>query len=127
AALGLANLEDFSKILKRRRKIATHYRNVLKNVAGLKLLDYKNDRESAYWLFTILVDNRVNFIKKLKSYGIPTSVVHLRIDRNSVFGGFTPNFPNQEKFDQNQVSIPIHDALDDGDVEKIESVIKSGW
>lgn len=127
AALGLGNLEDFPKILKRRRKIATHYRSALKNVAGLRLLNYKDDRESAYWLFTILVENRLNFIRKLKSRGIPTSVVHLRIDRNSVFGGITPNLPNQEKFDQNQISIPIHAALSESDIEKIISVIRSGW
>lgn len=127
AALGLANLGDFRIILKRRRSIAKRYRSTLKNVSGLKLLDYKDDRESAYWLFTVLVDNRVNFIKKLKSKGIPTSVVHLRIDRNSVFGGIVQNLPNQEEFDQNQISIPIHDALGENDVEKIISVIKSGW
>lgn len=127
AALGLGNLEDFPKILKRRRNIAAYYRSELKNTAGLKLLDYKDDRESAYWLFTVLVKNRLNFIKKLKSMGVPASVVHLRIDRNSIFGGITPNLPNQEKFDQNQVSIPIHDALGERAVKKVISVIKSGW
>ena len=127
ASLGLGNLEDFLKNLRRRRSIASHYRKELGKIAGLKLLDYQDDRESAYWLFTILVENRLDFIKKLKTRKIPTSVVHLRIDRNSIFGGITPNLGNQEKFDQNQVSIPIHDALSEQDVEKIISAIKSGW
>ena len=76
AALGLGNLEDFPPNLKRRRKIAKLYRDELKNVSGLQLLDYKNDRESAYWFFTVLVEKREDFVLALKSRGIPTSVVH---------------------------------------------------
>ena len=127
AAVGLGNLEDFPLNLKRRREIAAHYRNELKNVAGMYLLDYQNDRESAYWLFTVLVERRIDFIKKLKRHEIPASVVHLRIDHNSVFGGLTPNLPNQEKFNKNQVAIPIHSGLSDEDVEKVINVVKAGW
>jgi len=127
AAIGLGNLKDFLSNLKRRREIALHYRKELKNVPGLQLLDCKNDRESAYWLFTILVERRIDFIKKLKEYGVPSSVVHLRIDHNSIFGGLTPNLPYQEKFNENQVAIPIHSRLSNNDVEKVIYAIKNGW
>lgn len=127
AAVGLGNIDDFPKILKRRRRIANYYRKELKNVSGLQLLDYKDDRESAYWLFTILVDDRIKFINKMKSNGIPTSVVHLRIDHNSVFGGIDNNLINQGKFDKNQVSIPAHSGLTDKDVKLIVKTIKKGW
>ena len=127
AAIGLGNLEDFLLGLQRRREIANVYINELKNVPGLDLLDYQEDRESAYWLFTILVENRVNFIKKLQSFGIPASVVHLRIDHNSVFGGITPNLPNQEKFNENQVCIPINESLSEENTQKIVTIIKQGW
>ena len=127
AAVGLGNLEDFPENLKRRREIASRYRHELDNVPGLKLLDYKYDRESAYWLFTVLVERRLDFIKKLKEQGVPASVVHLRIDRNSVFGVITPDLPNQEKFNENQVAIPIHSELSDEDVGKVIASVKSGW
>lgn len=127
AAIGLGNLEDFPASLKRRREIAVHYRNELKNISGLQLLDYKDDRESAYWLFTILVENRVDFIKKLKEDGIPASVVHLRIDHNSVFGGLTPNLSNQERFNEHQISIPLHSGLTDEEAELVIESIKKGW
>ena len=127
AAVGLGNIDDFPENLKRRREIALRYRDELKNVPGLKLLDYKNDRESAYWLFTVLVERRVDFIKKLKEHAIPSSVVHLRIDHNSIFGGITPDLPNQERFNEDQVAIPVHSGLSDDDVESIISVIKNGW
>lgn len=127
ASVGLGNLADFKKNLAIRRKIAKYYRNGLKNVPGLTLLDYKDDRESAYWLFTVLVERREDFIRKLKEKGIPTSVVHLRIDRNSVFGGKTAGLVGQERFDEQQISIPIHSKLSSSQIELIISTIKRGW
>jgi perosamine synthetase len=127
AAIGLGNLENVLGDLKRRREIAARYRNGLKDVSGLRLLDYKNDRESSYWLFTLLVEKREDFIRALSERGIPTSVVHLRIDKNSVFGGITPDLPNQERFNRHQLAIPIHSGLNDGDVERVISSVKSGW
>ena len=127
ASVGLGNLVDFNKNLAIRRKIARYYRKELANMSGLTLLDYKDDRNSAYWLFTILVEKREDFIRKLKEKGIPTSVVHLRIDRNSVFGGITPGLVGQEKFDSQQISIPIHSKLTDEQVNLIVKSVKKGW
>jgi perosamine synthetase len=127
AAIGLGNLEDFPVNLKRRKKIAGHYRRDLKNVSGIELLDYQKDRECSYWLFTMLVERREDFIRALKSRGILTSVVHLRIDRNTVFGGITPGLVNQEKFNENQVSIPVHNGLTDDEVIMIINSVKKGW
>ncbi|MGA2625204.1 MAG: DegT/DnrJ/EryC1/StrS family aminotransferase [Bacteroidota bacterium] len=127
AAVGLGNLDDFPKQLKRRREIASRYFQELKTTPGLRLLNYMNDRESAYWLFTVLVERRVDFIRKLQAHGIPASVVHLRIDRNSVFGGPTKGLPGQEEFNEHQVAIPVHHGLTDEDVETVISAIKSGW
>jgi len=127
ASVGLGNLEIIDHILQRRREISHRYRKELANVPGLALLDYRDDRESSYWLFTILVERRVDFINKLQSRGIPTSVVHLRIDHNSVFGGLTPDLPGQERFNEHQVAIPNHQGLSDEEVEKIIATVKSGW
>lgn len=127
AAVGLGNLEDSSLNLKRRYEIATFYRKELDNLPGLNLLNYREDRKSAFWLFTILVENRLNFVRKLKEHGIPTSVVHQRIDRNSVFGGITPDLHNQEKFDDFQIAIPIHPRLEDEELNHIVFTIKQGW
>lgn len=127
ASVGLGNLTDFPENLKKRRLIASIYQKQLNDLPGLVLLDYQDDRESAYWLFTILVEERENFIRRLKEYGIPASVVHLRIDHNSVFGGITPNLYNQERFNQNQVAIPVHEGLSDEDVGHIVDIIKQGW
>ncbi len=127
AAVGLGNFEQFPANLRRRRQIASRYFKELHGVPGLQLLDYKNDRESAYWLFTILVERREDFIRKLREKGIPSSVVHLRIDQNTVFGGIRGDLVHQEFFNDRQVAIPVHNGLKDDEVELIIKTIRSGW
>lgn len=127
AAVGLGNIESLKKNLARRRQTALRYRRAFKDVAGLKLLDYKEDRVGSCWIFTMLVDDRRDFITALKSRGVPASVVHLRIDRNSVFGKKTPKLYGQEEFDRRQVSIPVHEKLSDEDIGRIIRSVKTGW
>ncbi len=127
AAIGLGNLEAFPLNVKRRQEIAARYRNELKGISGIELLDYKSDRVCTYWLFTMLVEKREDFIRSLKSRGAPASVVHLRIDKNSVLGGITPDLVHQEKFNEKQVSIPVHNDLTDDDVGIVIHAIKEGW
>jgi len=127
ASIGLGNLETIDSKLNRIQSIAKTYRESLQNIPGLKLMDYKNDRESSYWLFPMLVERRVDFINKLKDNNIPSSVVHLGIDKNTLFGGKDYSLINQRYFDDNQIHIPIHDKLSDEDVNKIIETIKNGW
>jgi perosamine synthetase len=127
AALGLANLSDLPAILNRHRFIADVYSKELSNTPGVTLLRYNSDRQSSYWVFTILVERREDFIRKLASCGIPSSVVHLRIDKNSVFGGVRKELINQGKFNELQVSLPVHSGLTDGDIKYIIETIKNGW
>lgn len=127
AALGLANMDGFNERLLNRRKIAAIYDAELGNIPGLKILDYKNDRESAYWLYGFHSEQRDNFIKAMKGRGITASVIHQRIDRNSVFGGLRKDLPNQEKFDSTQIHIPIHDGLQNEHVNYIIDAVKAGW
>tara|TARA_B110000008_G_C16971416_1_gene564076 strand:+ start:1832 stop:2929 length:1098 start_codon:yes stop_codon:yes gene_type:complete len=127
AAIGLGNLQNFSSQLSRIQQIAKRYRTELDNVDGLQLLNYKGDRKSAYWLFTVLVENRSDFVRKLMEFNVPTSVVNQRIDRLSVFNENNEKLSNQERFDKKQISIPIHSALTDEDVSIVISSIMKGW
>jgi perosamine synthetase len=127
AAVGLGNLEDFPERLARRQEIASIYRNQLRDVAGLQLLKSEADRTSSFWLFTMLVELREEFIRKLAEKGIPVSVVHLRIDHNSVFGGMRDDLPGQAEFNKKQISIPVHEGLKPEEVDLIIGEIKSGW
>lgn len=127
AALGIANLATFKERLARRRKIASKYKGGLRNVPGIVLFEENTDRESAYWLFGFHVERRNDFIGMMKNEGIATSVIHLGIDHNSVFGGTQEGLVNQRKFNETQIHIPMHDALSDDQVEHIINTIQKGW
>ncbi len=127
AALGVGNLQDFPERLLRRQRIASRYREALAGVRGLKLLRMDPDRSHAFWLFTALCDRREDFIRALAGAGVPASVVHLRIDRNSVFGGVRGDLPGQAEFEARQISIPVHEGLSDEDVAHVIATVQGGW
>jgi perosamine synthetase len=126
ASLGIGNIEFFDNKLKRLNEISNWYRQELSGTPGLQLLKYNSDRKSSNWLFPLLVEDRINFVKKMKCYDIPVSVVHLGIDKNEIFGGKDFSLKNQRKFDENQIHIPINISLDDLQIEKIIKTIKKG-
>jgi len=127
AALGLANMNNFFHRLNRRIEYAGMYVDALSKVDGVTLFKNEPDRQSAYWLFGMHVEDRVRFIEALRAKGITASVIHQRIDRNSIFGGIRKDLPNQEEFDRTQVHIPIHDGLNNEKICYIIDVIKGGW
>jgi perosamine synthetase len=127
ASIGLGNLEKINEKLSKLRNIAEIYQNELSKIDGLNLMTYDKNRLSSYWLFPILVEKRMDFIKKMKENKIPVSVVHLGVDKNSVFGGKNYDLLNQRKFDENQIHIPINSSLTDDNINHIIKTIKNGW
>lgn len=124
ATLGIENLKFINQRLQRVRNIALKYEEELKNISYIKLMQYQKDCLSSYWLFPILVNNRIDFIEHMNRNGIPVSVVHQGIDDNSIFGGMRDDLHNQRIFDEQQIHIPIHDALTDEQVNLIIKTIK---
>lgn len=127
ASLGIGNLSTIDDKLRRIADIAKRYEDELRGVPGIELMKYEESRESSYWLFPMLVEDRIGFINKLGERGIPTSVIHLGIDKNTVFGGKDLELSGQRYFDDNQIHIPIHADLSDEDVYVIINHIKTGW
>jgi perosamine synthetase len=127
ASIGLANLEEYDSLTKRRQDIAEKYMNSLKNIDGLSLFEAKKDRTSAHQLFTIHVSERENFCQAMFSRGIETSIVHMRNDIYSVFGGKRSDLPQLDRFSETHISIPLHNQLSDDQVGQIIHEIKKGW
>ena len=127
AAIGLGNLGSVPRILARHREIAARYASELAQTPGLALTDRKPDRESADWFFPLLVERREDFVRRLRDRECIASVVHRRIDTNSIFGGGALDLPGQQAFDEQQCALPIHMGLTDEDIGRIIAAIKSGW
>jgi perosamine synthetase len=126
AAVGLGNLAGFRDRLARRREIAARYRREFEGVPGLTLLRSDEGHDSASWLFTVLVEQRSSFVRALEDRGVPTSVVHRRIDRHRVFGGIR-DLAGQRHFDERQISLPLHSSLSDREVQQVVDVVRAGW
>jgi perosamine synthetase len=124
ATIGIGNLFDFKKNLNKNRYIAKRYNEELYDVKGIKILDYKKDRESSYWLYPLIVDDRKSFINKLINKNIPTSVVHLGIDKNTIFGGRDMSLKNQRYFDNHQIHLPINPSMTEDQINYIIKTIK---
>lgn len=128
AAVGLGNLPTVDARIARRRNIASRYRHELRDVPGLRLPRNDANRQSACHGFMALVEDRENFVFKLWDVGIPTSVLHRRIDRYTVFAeNARPNLPNTERYNTRHVSLPFMETLTDEDVERVVATVRSGW
>lgn len=128
AAMGLAALEEFEEILLLRKRLFTAYEKGLNNISGVKFIGGGyTDREHAAWLCTVVVEHRFNLQKKLRQHHIESNQVHYRNDRYSIFGGRRNNCPNMDAIEDKYLVLPLHTKMSVGDVERICSVIKSGW
>jgi perosamine synthetase len=125
AALALAQLKCLDKNNDKRRQIAERYRQNLKNVTGVKLLDYSPDRQSSYHLFCIKVEERDNLVTKLKTEGVDAGVHYKRNDLYPMYE--KQNLPNAEKFWRSVISLPMHIELTDEQIDYITDVIRKGW
>jgi perosamine synthetase len=126
ASIGLAQLEDLSAIINRRREIANYYESELSNFAFQKTC---YDAESAYWLFTLKVDNRTEIIAALDKSGIDSSPLHCRNDTYTAFENCTlarDHLVNATIFDQQMLCIPVGEWLADEDVELIVHCLRKG-
>jgi len=127
AAIGLGNLEDIDWILNRRAEIAERYRAELAQAPGVQLFDSRADRTSANWLFTMHVKNRTGFCLMMRAAEIEVSVVHIRNDVHSVFGGRRSDLPVTDLYERTNISIPLHQGMTDDDVGRVIQAIQGGW
>lgn len=127
ASMGLAQLEDWDAIFSRRAEIAKRYRQELQRVRGVTLFESRSDRVSANQLFTMHVEKRDDFCRMIRSKGVDVSIVHMRNDLYSVFGGLRDDLPVLDKFSETHISIPLHNKLTDEDVDYVIQCIKGGW
>lgn len=126
ATIGISQLRHVESILDRHRDNAEYYRKNLRDVRGVTLLDYKDDRRSAYWLFTIRVAERLRFMAAMKDRGVTVSQVHSRNDTHSAFKEFHTELAGVTEFCRDQVSIPVGWWINDEQRKYIvESIKKS--
>lgn len=107
ATVGLANFKHISEIIGRQRANAKFYNEAFENNKKIIVAPENSDGKSAYWLYTIHVNNRDTIMNKLNEQGIMSSKVHARNDMHSMFDEFKTELPNTERFNATHLCIPV--------------------
>ena len=117
AAIGYAQLQKFSKIINKRKTISNTYKNLLKNVEGLKLQKFTKNIKPVVWTFAIVLNPRFfpkrdNLIKKMKTKGVETRNGFYSPGRLPIYNKFkTSHLKNSNKLSKNVICLPFFTSL----------------
>jgi dTDP-4-amino-4,6-dideoxygalactose transaminase len=127
ATVGLENLKHVDDIVKKHRSNANFYDNNLTDISGVKLLERKEGHDSAFWIYSLLVENRDGFYRHMNECGVAVSQVHERNDKHTCAKDYRTALPSLDKTIGKIVSIPVGWWVSDENREYIVDCIKKGW
>lgn len=127
ATIGLVQMKYLDFILSTHISNGKFYDEQLSDVRGVEIVKYNDKTEPSYWLYTMKVERREDFIKMMESNGINASPLHLRNDRHSIFKESKRELPNLDLFYNKLVHIPCGWWVTKEEREKVVDTIKKGW
>ena len=127
AAIGLAQLERYPAMLKRRREIIEKYDAALKPIGVETLTHYTDEWESSGHLYltripNITLEQRNEIIIKMAENGIACNVHYKPLPMMTAYkqiGFDIKDYPNAYAHFENEITLPLHTCLSDEDVEYI--------
>ena len=125
AAVGRANLADADQVLSRYRSNGEYYERALSDVDGVTLIPKIGT--PAYWLYSMHVERRDDFMRYMGEHGVATSRVHERNDFHTCTTKYKAPLPGVDKAVSTMISIPVGFWVNDEDREYIVDLIKKGW
>jgi dTDP-4-amino-4,6-dideoxygalactose transaminase len=127
ATVGIENLKHANELIQKHKDNATYYDKHLQNIPGVTLLKREPGFESAFWIYSMLVENRDGFYKHMKDCGIVVSQVHERNDKHTSVKEFRTPLPVLDRTIGKIVSIPVGWWITPEEREYIVDCIKKGW
>ena len=127
AAIGSTQLTHQKEIINRYIKNGKYYDSALLGIPGITLVPYYSHTEPSYWLYTMKVENREDFIKMLADISVIASPLHHRSDTHSVFSASKCNLPGLNSWYKSFVHIPCGWWVSDDERQMIVDAIKKGW
>jgi len=127
ATVGLVQLEHLEENVLKYIENGKYFDDELVGIEGVSLIPYHSNTTPSYWLYTLKVERRQDFIKMMSDHGVMASPLHLRNDRHSVFNAKNIHLPNLDSFYDTFVHIPCGWWLSEEDKVKIVESIKKGW
>lgn len=127
AAIGLENFKHIDEIIGKHKDNAKFYDEQLKDVSGVTLLERNPDMESSFWIYSLKVERKSDFMKHMKECGIAVSQVHERNDIHTCVKEHRSLLPNLDRTIGQVISIPIGWWVTKEDRKYIVDCIKKGW
>ena len=125
ATIGIYNLPHIPELIEKDRENGKYFDTYIKNPKIKIIQPYSENRKSAYWLYTILVDDKIEFIEYMKQNNIMVSQVHQRNDVHSCFKEFKLSLPNLDYIEKHIICIPVGWWLSNKDREHVVSACNS--
>jgi dTDP-4-amino-4,6-dideoxygalactose transaminase len=127
ASIGLANLSLLGDTIAKHQDNAAFYNRELSYEAEVMLLDNEEGFDSAYWIYTIRVPRRADFMKMMKDKGIEASAVHARNDTHTCVKQYKALLPTLDVVSKDMVCIPVGWWVTEEDRQYIVDCMKKGW
>jgi dTDP-4-amino-4,6-dideoxygalactose transaminase len=127
ATVGIENLKHANEIIEKHKSNAAFYDKELQNVSGVTLLERKPGFESSFWIYSMLVEKRADFMKHMKDHGIAVSQVHERNDKHTCVKEYRSPLPTLDKTIGSVISIPVGWWVTEEERQYIVDCIKKGW
>ena len=107
ATIGLSQMPHLEKIVGSHISNGMFYDREIHN-PYIKKLRKDSDKESAYWIYSVLVDRPQELKQYLAEHGIASDVVHVRNDKYSVFKEYrAKNLKGCDYFCSSLLNIPV--------------------
>jgi dTDP-4-amino-4,6-dideoxygalactose transaminase len=123
AALGLSHLGTLDAANERRRAIARRYHEELGGLAGVEVPPTDTRSCSATNFSPLLVERRDGLCEWLAGHGIGSSVHFQRNDAHPLFGP-PADLPGAERYWRRAITLPLHLALGDRDVDRVVGAVR---
>jgi perosamine synthetase len=133
AAIGLAQIERVDEHIAKKRRIATRYGDGLGGVSGLVLPIEKPGFKNVYWMYAVLLDDRIpmeadRFAAKLRDEGVETRPFFIGMHEQPVFrerGLFAgEHYPVTERISRRGLYLPSGLTLSDADVDFVCAAVR---
>ena len=127
AAIGLAQMDRYEGLLKRREEIIETYNRALKPLGIQVLNHYGEDHRSTGHLYLTRIpgidrETANQIIEKMAESGIATNVHYKPLPLLTAYknlGFRMEDYPNAYKQFENEITLPLHTLLSDEDVEYV--------
>lgn len=133
AGIGLAQLERYPEMLKRREDIINRYNSAFEDLDVAVLQHYNISHKSSGHLYLMRVgdvseEKRNDIIIKLAEMGIATNVHYKPLPMMTAYknmGFDIKDYPNAHDFYRNEITLPLYTKLTDEQVEYIIAGVRS--